>query len=159
MTSEEYEEFRETLLTSLTEGGFTAAVCWGALASGLVAIVEYGLTAPSGHVEISYSMFVAGIVAAVIFGGSRDVATKAGAYAAGIPVLVLGPISQVLLVGNGTIGGSVEWLLVANAFLLVVALPIVTLFSAVVGGITAHVTHWAIEKAFDRDAPDPDPGA
>lgn len=157
--SEEFGEFRDTLVRSLREGEFTAAVLWGAFASSLVAMGEYGLTAPTGHVEITYSMFAAGIVAGGLFRGDRSSATKAGAYAAAIPVLVLGPIVQLVLLANGTISGSLGWLLVTNAFLLLVALPIVVLFTAVIGGVTALLTHWGVETAFDRSLADQDPGA
>lgn len=140
-------EFYDTIRTSLTSGTFTATVLWGALATGLVAILEYNISAmDGGAIEIQYAMIVGGGVAGVLYAGSRDVAAKAGALAAVLPVLLLAPIAYLLLLASGTVGTATAWIAAATAFVLIVMLPAVLLVSALFGAIAAFVTHWLVEQ-------------
>lgn len=145
--SDDLAAFRDALLSSFTDGEFTASVLWGALASGLAAIAEYNLTAMTGNtIEIQYSMLVGGMVAGCIYAGPRDSAARAGALASGIPVLLLGPLAFIFMIASGTLGTSVGWLLVASAFLFLMVLPIIVGFGMLGGAVFAFLTHWVLEQ-------------
>lgn len=148
--ADDLDELRDAIVGSLFSGAFPSAVLWGALVGGVLAIVEYNLsTAGGGGAEVGNYAIAAGVVAAVLYCGDRRGAQRAGAFAAGLPTLVLGPLSYLLLIAEGAVfTAGLEWFLLASAFLLVVVVPIVVGFSMLFGAISAHVAHWTLDELF-----------
>lgn len=139
--------------TSLTSGEFAAAVLWGALASGLLAIVEYNLTtiaSGSGSATVSYAPLVGGVVAGLLYAGSREYARSAGAYAAAVPTLVLSTMLLGIFLFEAGATPQGPPVVVLFAFGALIALPAATAIAAIFGFVSAHVSHWAVEAVVGR---------
>lgn len=152
MTAEQ-SSLRTDVRESLASGEFSAAVLWGALASGLLAIVEYNLTtfaSESGSATVSYAPLLGGVVAGLLYAGSRKRARTAGAYASAIPTLVLSATLLGFFLFEAGANEQGPAVVVLFAFGTVIALPAVTAIAAVFGFVSAHVSHWAIEAVFGR---------
>lgn len=136
---------RDALASSVTGGEFTSAMLWGALAAGVVAVIEYNVSASGGtSIEIQYSMLVGGAIAGIRYAGPRETAVKAGALVAGLPVLLLGPIAYALpFAAGGPLSG---WTLAAGAVVFFLVLPLFVGFTAAFGALSAYVTHWLVEQ-------------
>lgn len=138
------------IFKSLFSRRFPAPIFYGALICLFINIIELdyniaALVVPSAP-SAGAGQIVGGFVAGFLQSGTRRDALKAGGYAGGLPILVLGPLALILRIGTQSVALPLGSIALQYVFGFLLVYPFMIGMGSLFGGIGAFVGQWLSRK-------------